>query len=170
MGSNRPAWSTDTPALVLLVEPPPPTRRRRPASLVPFDVPGDPANKLSVAVGAALELSPHPATSATSPGDEVGVAGLLGRECESTRSVSRRCATLWGLRGASAPAMESPDMPSFGGPGGPSAGRGRSQERQRNFELSLEARTVELEVPSSFTRPPGSALPLHPLEIRAASL
>lgn len=72
-----------------------------------------------------------------------------------------------------APAIERPLEGSFGGPGAPRAGSGRSQERHRNFELSREARTEGFVASLSLLFSPrlfGDVLPLIPFEISAASL
>lgn len=121
-----------------------------------------------------LEPPPHPITSPVSSRDDIGVVtGLLGREDEfpsPPSCVNCRRGPFCGLRATvTAPAVKVPVAPSFKGPGGPRAGRGRSHERQRNLELSREARTAGLAVASSLlapVRPPGRPA----LETRAASL
>lgn len=169
-GSNRPGWSVGAPAL------PPPTRLRRPASFDPKPpcvVPVDPGANSSTEDGGILEPPLQPITSPVSSRDDIGVAGLPGREEElpsPPASINWRRGPLRGLRAAAtAPAVNNPVAPSFGGPGGPRAGRGRSQERQRNLELSREARTAGLDAfssPLAPARPPGRPA----LETRAASL
>lgn len=75
--------------------------------------------------------------------------------------------------------MDRPEEPSFGGPGGPRAGRGRSHDKQRNLELSREARTAPvlsllllllLVVVVELRPPGGQSLMLPPFETRATSL
>lgn len=186
IGSSLPGCSCD-------VTPEPPAAaggRRRAASfvelLLPLAAPGDP--DLSSSPGGNRELIPaqpavlSPVVSARDDGDVGVVAGLLGRDPRSPGGINRppppaeaaaavARAILWGLRGAPAPATERIVVPSFRGPGGPSAGRGRSQERQRNLEFRREARTAEFAVESPFPLLfPTRASLLPPLVMRAASL
>ena len=136
-------------------------------------VPVNPGANSSTEGDSILDPPLHPIMSPVSSRDDIGVTGLPGREDEfpsPPASTNWRRDPVCGLRAAAAaPAVKIPVAPSFGGPGGPRAGRGRSQERQRNLELSLEARTAGLDVFSSLLvpeRPPGKPA----LDTRAASL
>lgn len=176
MGSNRAGCSADAATAPL---PPPPPLRLLPASLDPKPPclgPEGPGANSSTDADAILDSPPpHPFTSLLSCRDDTGVVtGLPGRANElpsPSASASWRCGPFCGLRtGTGGPGVKIPGAPSFGDPGGPRVGRGRSQERQRNLELSLEARTVGLGAFSSPPLAPARPFGTPALETRAASL
>lgn len=185
IGSNRggcwsvPALPPASPRLCPLELPLPLASRRRRRRRCPSPLPagGESGSEASSKPGEAVDMElphPQPAKSPASDREDDGDR-LAGREAvppppPPLDAVGMR-PYLCGLVGtALGGPMAAPGEAALGGPGGPMAGSGRSQDRHRNLELRREARTAEMLLPALSSLLPGAPVSSPPPVMRAASL